>query len=365
MTEKTETNNSVGSDQKNAPVHVDGSRGEGGGQILRSSLALSIITGRPLRIENIRAGRQKPGLMRQHLTALRAAAEISGARISGDEIGSMTLNFEPETILPGEYHFAVGTAGSAGLVFQTILPPLLWADAPSRLILEGGTHNAFAPPFDFLKNTFLPRLAEMGANVNIELERPGFYPAGGGRFTADIQPFSHNTTTTNERPIEFLERGALLERKARILHSQIPEHVARRERDVILDKMRWPEEAVQIETVTNSRGPGNVILIELFFENILKIFSAYGQTGVKAEQVALAAIKDARAYLKSQALAGEYLTDQLLLPLALFGGGRFSASKLSRHTMTNIDIIQMFLDLEISTEQNETGDWLISINART
>lgn len=162
-------------------LDLDGSQGEGGGQILRSSLALSMVTGTPVRIRNVRARRPKPGLMRQHLVAVQAAARIGGARVTGTEIGSSTLTFIPGTVKPGEHELSVGSAGSTTLVLQTVLPALLCASEPSLLILEGGTHNPMAPPFEFLERTYLPLVNRMGPRVHAELERAGSYPAGGGR----------------------------------------------------------------------------------------------------------------------------------------------------------------------------------------
>jgi RNA 3'-terminal phosphate cyclase (ATP) len=180
-------------------ITIDGSYGEGGGQILRTSLALSLVTGKPFSINNIRAGRKKPGLMRQHLTAVNAAAEIGSAAIKGNRIGSQEFTFEPEMIKPGNFHFAIGSAGSCTLVFQTILPALIIAGGPSEIILEGGTHNPFAPPFDFLAKAFLPVINRMGPKVDAVLEKPGFYPAGGGRFIkqpALLLPTCRSTSQT-------------------------------------------------------------------------------------------------------------------------------------------------------------------------
>lgn len=169
-------------------IIIDGSIGEGGGQILRTALALSMVTGQPFRIENIRAGREKPGLLRQHLTAVNAAATICTATVDGAAIGSRELTFTPEKAKPGEYTFSIGSAGSTTLVLQTVLPALLTADGPSSLTLEGGTHNPHAPPIDFLERTFLPLINRMGPTVTVTLERAGFYPAGGGRVVVKIQP---------------------------------------------------------------------------------------------------------------------------------------------------------------------------------
>ena len=167
---------------------INGSQGEGGGQILRTALAMSLVTGKPFRIVRIRAGRKKPGLLRQHLTAVQAAAQIGQATVEGAAIGSQELTFTPGEIRPGEYRFAVGTAGSATLVLQAVLPALLTAPGLSVLTLEGGTHNPFAPPFDFLHRSYLPLVNRMGPTVEARLERPGFYPAGGGKFVVTVEP---------------------------------------------------------------------------------------------------------------------------------------------------------------------------------
>src|SRR5947207_15592691 len=170
----------------NAMITIDGSQGEGGGQILRTSLALSLVTGQPFCMERIRVRRQKPGLLRQHLTAVEAAKTVGCAEVEGAEMNSQTLEFRPGPVTPGNYRFAVGTAGSATLVLQTVLPSLLTASGKSTLTLEGGTHNPLAPPFDFLVGSFMPLIRRMGATVELDLKAPGFFPAGGGRFHARI-----------------------------------------------------------------------------------------------------------------------------------------------------------------------------------
>ena len=160
-------------------LSIDGSFGEGGGQIIRTSLALSLITGKAFRVYNVRARRKRPGLQRQHLTAVTAAAAIGGARVDGAHVGSKEFTFVPGAVQPGEYNFSIGTAGSTMLVLQAVLPPLLNADAPSLLLFEGGTHNVHAPPFEFIQKTFLPLVGRMGPTVSVELQRYGFYPPGG------------------------------------------------------------------------------------------------------------------------------------------------------------------------------------------
>jgi RNA 3'-terminal phosphate cyclase (ATP) len=169
-------------------IELDGSVGEGGGQILRTSLALSMCTGQPVTLNNIRAKRAKPGLMRQHLTCVDAAREVSGAQVQGAELGSQSLAFEPGRVRAGDYRFNVGTAGSCTLVLQTVWPALLLAGERSTLTLQGGTHNPMAPPFHFLERSFAPLVRRLGAGVSLTLRRHGFYPAGGGEMQATVEP---------------------------------------------------------------------------------------------------------------------------------------------------------------------------------
>jgi len=330
---------------KNSPmILIDGSHGEGGGQIVRSSIALSMVTGVPVRISNVRASRRKPGLLRQHLTAVQAAQQISGANVCGANLGSREVEFSPGAITPGDYEFAVGTAGSTTLVLQAVLPALLTAAGPSRLTLEGGTHNPMAPPFDFLALAYLPLVSKMGPKLTARLERYGFYPAGGGKFVIDIQP------TDRLRSFELLERGEIRTRRARAAVANLPTHIAHREAKQLRRKLSWGVDDVEILEVENSQGPGNVITIEIEAANVTEVFTGFGEVGRPAEAVAAAAVRQYRRYLKTTAAAGEYLTDQLLLPLAIAGAGSFSSVGLSRHSTTHIDLIRQFLDVDVRTE---------------
>jgi RNA 3'-terminal phosphate cyclase (ATP) len=338
-------------------ITIDGSFGEGGGQILRTSLGLSLVTGKPFRIENIRARRKTPGLLRQHLTAVNAAARIGSAEITGASIGSQHLTFTPQTIAPGQYTFAVGTAGSATLVLQTVLPALLLADGASTLTLEGGTHNPNAPPFDFIQKSFLPLLNRMGPKVAAKIERHGFYPAGGGRFQIDIEP--RDTLARLDLP----ERGTVLVRSARALVANLPQSIAERELAVVSHKLSWENEWLEAQLVDDSRGPGNVVMIEIESEHVTEIFTGFGERGVRAEAVAEKAVKDARQYLALDAAVGECLADQLLVPLALAGGGSFTTVRLSRHATTNIEIIRKFLDVDITTAQLDNRTWQVDVKS--
>ncbi len=328
-------------------VVIDGSMGEGGGQILRSALALSLVTGKPCRIEKIRAGRKKPGLLRQHLTALQAAAEVGQARVTGAGIGSGQITFEPSGIAAGEYKFAVGTAGSTTLVLQTILPALMVADSVSSLILQGGTHNPMAPPFDFLQKAFLPVLLRMGLICETRLDCYGFYPAGGGKSFVKIQPATHLI------PIDLSERGRILKRKATAIVAGLPRHIAEREVASLQKKLSWPTECFEIEEAKDCQGPGNILMIELESENITEVFTSFGARGVPAETVAEHVLDETMKYLKAGVAVGPHLADQLLLPFAMAGSGSFSTLAPSRHSTTNIEVIRKFLEIRIEVERRD------------
>ena len=335
-------------------ITIDGSYGEGGGQILRTSLALSLVTGKPFAIHNIRAGRKKPGLMRQHLTAVNAAAEIGSAAIKGNRIGSQEFTFEPEMIKPGNFHFAIGSAGSCTLVFQTILPALIIAGGPSEIILEGGTHNPFAPPFDFLEKAFLPVINRMGPKVDAVLEKPGFYPAGGGRFKVSINPAGLNG-------FDLLERGNIINKTARASVANLPVNIANRELQVIREKLDWDRELLKAVEVENSQGPGNILTVEVESDNITEVFTGFGEKGISAEKVAKRAVGSVREYLDFNVPVGRYLADQLLIPMALAGGGKFRTLSPTKHTTTNVEIIKKFLDVEIAVNEYGQNQWEIEI----
>ncbi len=335
---------------------IDGSQGEGGGQVLRTSLALSMVTGRPFRIEGIRAGRANSGLLRQHLTGVRAAAEICGATVQGAELGSKQLTFEPSEVRAGDYQFSIGTAGSTTLVLQTILPALLTAESRSTLVLEGGTHNPAAPPFDFLQRVFLPLINRMGPRVAVELERHGFFPAGGGCFRVVVDPVEQL------QPLELLTRGEIRRRTCRVLLSNLPRVIAEREWQAVASSLNWSDDCLDVPELPHGQGPGNVVMLELESDSLTEIFTAFGRKQASSEQVAHEAVTQVREHLKSGAPVGEHLADQLLLPLALAGRGSFVATRLTRHATTNIDVIRQFVDVAIETTR-ETGQVRVVIGS--
>jgi len=357
MTTTTTIENADGRGQARMAVVVDGAQGEGGGQVLRSSLALSLVTGRPLRIHAIRARRRKPGLLRQHLTAVRAAAEVGGAKVEGGELGSTELSFVPGPVRAGDYRFAIGTAGSATLVLETVLWPLLLAPGRSRLVLEGGTHNPLAPPYDFIERSVVPLLGQMGAAVECKLERAGFYPAGGGRMTVEIEG------GRSLRPLERLVRGPLVRTGARALVSGLPVSIARRELEVVHERLAWSRRELEVERI-EAHGPGNVLLLELEHGGGTTVIAAFGEKGVRAEDVAGKAVAAVERLLAVDVPIDEHLADQLLVPLALAGGGSFRTTTPSLHTRTNAEIVQRWLPVEIELRDEGSGAWRVDVRPR-
>ena len=334
---------------------IDGSQGEGGGQILRSTLALSMCTGIPVRIENIRAGRRKTGLLRQHLACVRASKEITNAKVIGDELGSSMVEFRPGAIKAGAYDFAIGSAGSTSLLFQTVLPALLMADGESVVSFSGGTHNDLAPSFDFIKHCFIPALASINLDIKAELNAYGFMPNGGGKWTATIQPINGMTA------LDMMSLGKIQNRQAVVTQSGVSRSVAERELGRIKKKLQWADDDLRINQV-DSIGPGNVVSLRVSDGSINEVIDVVGAKQLTAERVAGRAIASMKRYLKSGAAVGEYLCDQLLLPLALGNGGRFTTVEPSLHTKTNIDVIKMFVDCDIKT--NQVNDDLFEVHIK-
>lgn len=330
-------------------IELDGSVGEGGGQILRSALSLSAITGRPVRLFNIRKKRRKPGLMRQHLTAVKAAAAICGAKVEGAELGADKLTFAPSSVRGGEYSFAVGSAGSANLVLQTVIPALLSAGGSSRITVEGGTHNPMCPPFDFLNETFFPILKKMGVEVTASLDCPGFFPAGGGKVTVTLEPAKELSQ------VSLLEREEVSSITATILHSNLPIEIAERERQLLIEKLKLSDGQCSIETLDDNPGPGNVLLVRVDTENHRQVFTGFGQKGVPATRIVDDLAKEVGNYVSSSGFAGPHLADQLILPMGLAGGGAFSTSAVTEHTATNIGVVEAFLPVRFDVREELLG----------
>ncbi|MCT2398671.1 RNA 3'-terminal phosphate cyclase [Novosphingobium mangrovi (ex Huang et al. 2023)] len=336
-------------------IIIDGSEGEGGGQIVRNSCALSLVTGEPFRITHVRGKRSKPGLMRQHVTAVEAACVISGAEVRGLAVGSSELEFRPGKAEPGEYHFAVGTAGSTGLVLQTVLMPLILAGGPSRLVLEGGTHNMLAPPFDFIEKSFLPVIERMGPKVRARIVRHGFYPRGGGRIEIDIEP-------APLAAIECIERGVAQGVAGQAMFAGVPFDIAdRMVKRAAKDLPDWPENALCIRELPAEQGPGVILMLEARYAHVTEVVSGFGQLSVPAERLAKTSAARMKGYAEAQAFAGPYLADQLILPFVLAGGGAFTTVKPSQHTLTAIDIAQRFTGRRITLARQPAGEHLLTV----
>ncbi|MCA9671888.1 MAG: RNA 3'-terminal phosphate cyclase [Myxococcales bacterium] len=322
-------------------IEIDGSFGEGGGQILRSALALAAISGEPTRIFNIRAARAKPGLARQHLTAVRAVASISDAELEGDALRSREVTLRPRRVRGGTHQLNIGTAGSTCLVLQTVLWPLLVAaDAPARVVLEGGTHNKMAPPWDFIEGTFLPLVRRMGGRVTARLERAGFYPAGGGRIVVEIEPLAAGEKLD---ALELERREGQLELSARATLAKLPAHIAERELDVLGKAFGLGNADCLVQQLQGTAGPGNVCTLVARCENICEVFTGFGERGLPAEVVARRCADEARAYLATDAPVGPHLADQLIIPCALAdGASSLRCSEATLHTTTNVEVVARF-----------------------
>ncbi len=327
-------------------VEIDGSRGEGGGQILRTSLALSVITGKPLRMRRIRAGRKKPGLQRQHLACVEAAAKLCFAQTSGADVGSQDLEFSPGDARAEHLTIDIGTAGSTTLVVQTILVPAIAAGHALHATVIGGTHNPMAPPFEFLDRVFLPHLRAMGALVTLSLDKHGVFPGGGGRIALEVRPASKLA------PIAVVEAGPVTGRRATVIVARLPTHVANRELAIVRERFKIaPEDCT---TVDVRGGPANVLMIEIERAGSRELVTGHGEKGLRAELVAERACAEVDRYLASNVPVGEHLADQLLLPMAVAGGGRFrTVAPLSLHATTNIETIGAFLDVPIHVEESD------------
>ena len=337
-------------------ITIDGAQGEGGGQILRTSLSLATCLGQNICIKRIRAGRSKPGLMRQHLTCVQASQQLCKADVQGAEMGSTELLFQPNDInVPNELTFDIGTAGSTSLVFQTVLPIVLFSKAKCMIHFVGGTHNMAAPTYDFLAESFIHTLNRFGMDIQSELHQPGFYPVGGGHWSVKIK-------AAEFKRIDLTHRGELQSRKAVARLGNLSRDIGERELEVIRQKSKWDEDDLFIDS-SHCIGNGNALILQLNFENIQTVFDQIGQRNRSAEKVALATCSVMARYLNNNVAVEKYLADQLLLPMVLGKGGQFTTTKPSEHLLTNISIIQQIAGVEITVEQHGNTNWLVTVQS--
>ena len=329
-------------------IKIDGSMGEGGGQVLRSALSLSLLTGQAFTVTNIRANRSKPGLRPQHLAAVQAAGRVGGAVYEGDRVGSKQIRFIPGPVKPGGYHFDIGTAGAAALVLQTLLLPLAMAAGPSRLSISGGTHVPWSPCFHYLDWHWRPLLARLGIQFDLTLAMAGFYPRGGGELLARIpggaQPVG----------LDLQERGTLQQIRGISAVGNLPLEIAERQRRQALKRLKMVVPRVAVDVIIESlpaRSRGTLLVLLAEFENSQACFSALGALGKPAERVADEAVDELATFLKSIGAIDSWLADQLLLPLSLAKEtSTVRTSRVTRHLLTNVELIRHFLSVRISVD---------------
>lgn len=332
--------------QTQSLLSIDGSLGEGGGQVLRTSLTLGLITGRPFTLTNIRSRRPKSGLMAQHLKAVEAAREIGKAKVEGAVLGSQSLVFEPGGLSCGDFRFDIGTAGSTSLVLQTILHPLSFAPARSTVALIGGTHVPWSPCFHFLEMHWLHYMRKIGFDVSLQLHAAGFYPRGGGRVLALVQPISRLA------PLCLNNRGALKRIRGVSAVANLNDSIAERQKVQAIKRLNDISRAIEIPIIRlSSPSKGSLLLLLAEFENSQCCFYGLGALGKPAERVADEATNELFGFLATDGVIDPYLADQLVLPLSLaLGVSEIRTSKVTQHLTTNAEIIKMFLPVSIEVD---------------
>jgi RNA 3'-terminal phosphate cyclase (ATP) len=356
--------------QTSAPIVLDGGQGEGGGQILRSALSLAAVTGRPFRIENIRARRLKSGLRPQHLAAVRATATLTEADVSGDEVGSPRISFTPHRPAPaGTWRFDIGTAGSAPLLFQTLCWPLALAGGPSTVTLLGGTHQDHSPSFHYLALVWAPAVARLGFGFDFSLVRAGFYPEGGGEMTAEVHP------ARAMPPLDLGHRGTLVQAEVLSLVAGLDFSVAERQAERAERRLREGGVFAEVRSVPLPSGPsrGSHVLVVASFERTRSGHAATGDLDRDPERTADAAAWAFTRFLQGHAAVDPRLGDQLLLPAALVAAGliarpagldagtRYTVSEVTRHLATNVEVIRAFLPVEVEVTGAEGGEGTVEV----
>jgi RNA 3'-phosphate cyclase len=339
-------------------IEIDGAQGEGGGQVLRTSLALALITGKAFRLRNIRAKRSKPGLQAQHLMSVKAAAQIGQSKTRGACISSIDLTFEPGPVSPGKYFFKIGTAGATSLVLHTIYLPLARAGGESNITIEGGTHVKASPCFHFLERSWAPSLKQVGIAIDVKMERVGFYPRGGGMIHAHIAPLERI------RPFAGMTTAAIASASVMIGVAGLPAQVGDRLAQRATMRLRNLGVTVEVRRESWQGGPGCMIGVELPTQPTPTFLFALGERGKSSEAVADEAATQVERFLNAEPLGvDEHSADQLLLPLALAeGASQFRVANVSSHLLTNADIIRHFLEREIAVAGSEGEPGTVTIS---
>lgn len=329
-------------------IRIDGSQGEGGGQVLRTSLTLSMLTGKSFRIDNIRSNRNQPGLKHQHLTAVQAAGKICGAAIEGDQLNSLQVVFKPGEIRSGSYRFQIATAGSAALVMQTLLIPLAHGEKSSRLVVQGGTHVLWSPCFHYLAWQWLPALEAIGYRAELTMKRAGYYPRGGGEITAQIEP------VVGRNSLRWEERGAVREVRGLSGVSNLPLKISRRQRQKVVKELgaRYPLNDIRTAEVLSS-GKGSFLVLVVDCEGGRACFFSLGKPGKPAEVVGQETVNQILTWNQNGSVVDQYLPDQLLIPLALADGTSIlRVTPFTEHLRTNAAVIAQFLETDFLFDES-------------
>jgi RNA 3'-terminal phosphate cyclase (ATP) len=337
---------------------IDGSMGEGGGQVLRTSLSLSVLTGQGVHITNIRAGRAKPGLQPQHLTAVQAAAAVCSGQVRGAAVNSQQLFFEPGPVHASRYRFDIRTAGSAPLVLQTLALPLAKAADSSTLTITGGTHVPFSPSYHYLERQWLPIMQSLGFWMRLKLEKAGFYPEGGGEIQVHLRPAQVIL------PLERMERGKLLRIRGISAAANLKDEIIKRQKLQALRRLQPICADTKIESVEMvSPGKGTLLLLQAEFEQSTCCYFSLGAPGKRAEQVADEAADQLEMFLATDGTLDEYMADQLILPLTFANGpSRFRTARITRHLLTQAELIPLFLPAQITVEGAEGQPGTVAIS---
>ncbi|GAB4543101.1 MAG: RNA 3'-terminal phosphate cyclase [Thermodesulfovibrionia bacterium] len=334
---------------------IDGSFGEGGGQILRTALSLGCLKGTPFKLYNIRKGRKRPGLMPQHLTCVNAIREITDAEVYGNEIGSMELTFIPKQLRSGDYIFDIKTAGSTSLVFQTLLPPLLFADAQSTITIKGGTHVPFSPPHHYVSEVFIPMLKRMGINVEASIERYGFYPKGGGCVRFIVSPVKEISG------LNIINRGKLESVNGYSCVGRLPLSIAERQRNALLKGVEPLSPYIEVTDV-QSGGEGSFLFLKAVYENTVAGFSSLGMKGKRAEDVGAEVAREFHDFEKTSACLDPHLADQLVLYLAISKkDSSFTTSSITRHLITNLHVIERFMTIKYQIDGDINREGMVTL----
>ncbi len=339
-------------------IVIDGAIGEGGGQVLRSALTLSLLTQQAFNIRNIRAGRPKPGLRPQHLEAVRAAVKISQAEVTGAHLSSQGLIFTPNKVRAGEYALEIRTAGSAALLLQTIVIPLCLERSGSKISITGGTHVPWSPCAEYLSWTWAPAIEAMGFQAEINCERAGFFPRGGGRITVAIKG------NANPAPIEWIKASEIQSFVIFSAIANLPEHILKRQIRQAKARVGDWEKPLEIRHRRyQAIDPGTVLLVQPRFEGGLASFFALGKRGLPAERVADHAIDQAFAFLATGGCVDPFLADQILIPLSLASqSSSFTTSSVTGHLLTNAAIVEAFGVAEVRIQGQEGHPGKVDIN---